>query len=237
MMSRSRTLLSMAGILIAGSVLSGCVGGTTYGTGVSQEQQTIEDLANLITFRKKREQIEYKSRPDLVVPEEKVLVNPQDDVTTAAGDQNWPESPEARIARVRAEAEEAEKTIGGQNAFARKKKTVRSVAPGSSQYGNQLERQAPIGQGVPNVSCDPDGSIMRRCTVEEISNAVRSQRAEIRSVGKTGYKRRYLTEPPIEYRTPASTAPVGDQGYTEEELKRIEAAERQKRLIENSKPG
>lgn len=232
MMSRSKTLLSMAGILVAGTLLSGCVGGTTYGTGVTQEQQTIEDLANLVTFRKKRERINYKARPDLVVPEEKVLVAPVDE-TASLDDQEWPETPEERIARIREEAEAANSgDTAQQNRFARSDKRFRSVQP-----INQAQGSAPIGEGIPDVTCDTTGnSTMRRCTGDEISKAVRAARAEIRSVGKTGYQRRYLTEPPIEYRTPSNTAPVGDEGYTEAELARIEAEEKQRRLDESMRP-
>ena len=205
-----------------------CVGGTTYGTGVSQEQQTIEDFSNLISFGKKKPNIDYQARPDLVVPEEKVLVEPRDEVETASTE-DWPESPEQRIARIRAEAEEAEKTIGGQNAYARKQKLYRSVQPGTGELPS-----APIGKGVPNVTCDPNrGGIMRQCTGAEISNAVRAERREIKSVGKTGYQRRYLTEPPLEYRTPDGNAVEGDLGYTSAELRRIENEEKERKRKED----
>ncbi|MCB1385127.1 MAG: hypothetical protein KDJ80_04230 [Nitratireductor sp.] len=212
-----------AGLLMAGGLLSGCVGGTTYGTGVTQEQQTIEDIANILTIQKKQKRIDYKPRPDLVVPEEKQLVDP-DQVASAQDNADWPESPEERIARVRAEAEEAQSTSAGQNRFSRSQKNVRGVEPGTAT----ARVEAPRGQGVPGVSCDPDGNYLRHCTPGEISRAVRAQRDEIRSVGKTGYQRRYLTEPPIAYRTPANSAPTDDLGYTEKELAEIEALRKKK---------
>lgn len=216
-------VLALGGLLISAGMLSGCVGGTTYGTGVSQEKQTVEDFANLLSFRKKRTNIDYQSRPDLVVPEEKVLVEPTDN-TEVASAADWPETPEERIMRIRAEAEEAQKTTAGQIAYARKEKRYRSVVPGSDQIAS-----APIGKGVPGISCSPQrDAILRQCTGAEISNAVRAQRAEIKSVGKTGYQRRYLTEPPLEYRTPSENAQAGDLGYTEAELKKIEAEEKER---------
>ena len=227
---KMKTSLIVAGVLLSGSILSGCVGGTTYGTGVTQERQTIEDLSNILKFRKKTKQIDYAARPDLVVPEQKQLVEPQE-ANVATSNTDWPESPEQRIARIRAEAEEANATTASQNRFAKSQKTLRSVTPGSAQ-----RTEAPIGQGVPNVSCDPDGVGMRRCTGGEISRAVRAQRDEIASVGKTGYSRRYLTEPPIEYRTPADTAPIGDEGYSEAELKKIEAERKKREWEESTKP-
>lgn len=206
-------LTAASALLVAAAALAGCQGGTTYGTGVTQEQQTIEDLANLLTFRKKRSRIDYSARPDLVVPEDKALTQPVEETPdTAAVD--WPETPEDRIAKVRAEAEEAEKTPGGKIRYALKEKRFRSQKKGIEGI------EAPVGEGVPNVSCDPDGKLMRQCTDEEISRAVKAQRARLK--GATGGQRKYLTEPPNEYTTPAGTAPVGDEGYTKAELKEIE---------------
>lgn len=194
--------------------VSGCVGGTTYGTGVSQERQTIEDLSNMLSFRKKRTVIDYSARPDLVVPKNKQLVEPVDEAVTTSNAE-WPESPEQRIARIRAEAEEATTSDAKRVAFDAKKK----------RFGGKFEKmdaanEAPIGQGIPNKTCDPDGVVMRKCTSQEISKAVQAQR-KLASIGD-GKVRRYLTEPPIEYRTPADTAPIGDEGYTEAELAQIE---------------
>ena len=219
MVSGTKRIMTLAGVLLAGSILSGCVGGTTYGTGVSQEKQTIEDLSNILTFRKKRNNIDYQSRPDLVVPDQKVLVEPQQEGASSS-QADWPETPEERLAGIRQKADAASESTAAENNFARSQKSFRSVTSTNSGAVN-----APIGQGIPNVTCDPQGisADLRRCTGAEISNAVRAQRAEIRSVGKTGYSRRYLTEPPIEYRTPSNAAPIGDEGYSAAERKRMEA--------------
>lgn len=217
--------LVMAALVASAVAMSGCVGGTTYGTGVSQEEQTIDDLANMLTFRKDRPVIDYSARPDLVVPENKELVAPVEE-SVATNESEWPESPEERIARIRAEAEEAEKTAAGKLAFAQKQKTFRRTDGVKYQ-------DAPIGQGVPNISCDPDGSIevLRRCTPNEISKAVKAQREQV--AYSNGPSRKFLTEPPVEYRTPAVTAQAGDLGYTEAELAALEAA-RKKREMEES---
>ncbi len=231
MITVSKSLLSLSGVLLAGSLLTGCTSGTTYGTGVTHEQQTIEDLANLITFQKKRPNIDYRSRPDLIVPDDKVLVTPQDG-SENLDDQEWPESPQERIARLRADAEAAETDPAARARYEENLRRFRSTKPGEG-----VERiEAPIGQGIPNVSCDPNGEFMRRCTPDEISKAVRAERREIKSVGKTGYQRRYLTEPPIEYRTPSDTAPIGDEGYTAAELKRINAEKRKRELEQSMRP-
>lgn len=219
--------LGLALIMAGSTLLTGCVGGTTYGTGVAQEQQTVEDLANILKFRKTRKVIDYKARPDLVVPEDKILVEPEQ-VASTSTDSDWPETPEQRIVRVRAEADEAQKTIGGQNRFARSKKLYKS------EKQSKYLQEAPIGEGVPNYTCDPDGIVMRACTKDEISRAVRAQRKLTANYGKSGTGRRYLTEPPVEYRTPAATAVAGDEGYSEAELKRMEAARKLKEWQETT---
>ena len=84
--------------------------------------------------------------------------------------------------------------------------------------------EAAIGEGIPNVSCDPDGVIMRQCTSDEISRAVRASR-NIASVDGVP-TRRYLTDPPTDFRTPIATAPIGDLGYSEAELKLIKQQEK-----------
>lgn len=208
-----------ATLLIAGVFLSGCVGGTTYGTGVTQEKQTLTDITQMLTFQKKRTVIDYSARPDLVVPENKQLVEPVD-VATTTSNPDWPESPEQRIVRIRAEAEEAQSTNAKRVQFDQSKKTV-----GGTFRKMDAANEAPEGQGVPNVSCDPDGLIMRACTSAEISKAVRESR-KIASSTTVGTQRRYLTEPPTVYRTPVASAPIGDQGYTEEELKKLALLEK-----------
>ena len=50
-----------------------------------------------------------------------------DQVASAQDNADWPESPEERIARVRAEAEEAQSTSAGQNRFSRSQKAAAKV--------------------------------------------------------------------------------------------------------------
>ncbi|MBL1406734.1 MAG: hypothetical protein COC17_05115 [Hyphomicrobiales bacterium] len=214
----SKSLIIASAMAVA-VLLSGCTGGTTYGTGVGQEKQTLNDITEMLTFKKKRKVIDYSARPDLIIPNQKLLVAPVDEVATASNSQ-WPESPEQRIARIRAAAEEAKATNKSRIEFAKSNKQYLSNK--QKAYANDA---APIGQGVPNYSCDPDGLVMRQCTSDEISRAVQAQRKQ----KKEGFltKRRYLTEPPTAYLKPAGTAVVGDEGFSERELAAIE---KQKKL-------
>lgn len=205
--------------MVAGIALSGCTGGTTYGTGVGQEKQTLNDITEMLTLKKKRKIIDYSARPDLIIPNQKFLVAPVDEVTTASNSE-WPESPEQRIVRIRAAAEEAQATNKSRVEFDTSRKN--SNLNKRNKYASIA---APIGEGVPNISCDPDGLIMRQCTSAEISKAVQTARKN----KKDGFltKRRYLTEPPSAYLKPAGTAVIGDEGFTERELAAIE---KQKKL-------
>lgn len=216
--------VNLAVFLTAGVVLSGCVGGTTYGTGVSQEVQTVKDLSNILSLKKKRNTIDYASRSDIVVPDQKTLVEPQVPQSSQATP-DWPESPEQRIARIRAEAEEANGgSLSQQVAFANQDKDL-PAAP-----TKKILKSAPLGQGVPNISCDPDGIIMRRCSDSEIRAAVLDVRRKERYSGTGVTQRRYLTEPPVEYRTPATSAVVGDLGYTDEELAEIARLKKERKV-------
>lgn len=212
-------------------LLSGCMGGSTYGTGVTQEKQTLDDLSNMLTFKKPRPKIDYGARPDLVIPNNKQLATPVNvggagvpTTNVYAANQNpdqnlWPETPEERLARIRAEADAA-----GQSRQAQKKYEQNLARYHITPQRQMKGQEAPEGQGIPNVSCDPDGKLMRKCTSDEISRAVRQKRQQM-AYG-TGPTRKYLTEPPIEYRQASAAAPQGDLGYTEEELKRIEEEKR-----------
>ena len=217
--------LGVLAVLGGTLVLSGCVSGTTYGTGVSQEEQTFKDLYNMFSLKSQHKDIAYKPRPEtLVVPEEKQLVEPLEDPANAKG-ADWPESPEERLARIRAEADAAE-----QDSFARREfdQSAKKFQTTSKRLKGQ---EAPVGQGIPNVSCDPDGKIMRMCTDAEIRTAVLKRRAELKGAGLNG-KRKYLTDPPSQYTIPAATAVAGDAGYTEEELAAIK--EREKKAFEEA---
>ena len=84
--------------------LAGC--SPTYGTDKTANRQLVEDVTGILSLGPsgKRAVIDYRPRPELVKPQSTaVLPPPQDDVTASAGGQ-WPESPEARLRRIRDEA-------------------------------------------------------------------------------------------------------------------------------------
>ncbi|MDT9170813.1 hypothetical protein RSW14_24745, partial [Escherichia coli] len=78
----------------------------TYGTDKTATTQLAGDITNILSLKPKTNSIDYKPRPELVKPKTgqvAALPAPQDNiVTTASAD--WPESPEARRARIRDDA-------------------------------------------------------------------------------------------------------------------------------------
>ncbi|WP_292542050.1 hypothetical protein, partial [Mesorhizobium sp.] len=96
----------LAPLVVSGLALSGCMGSPTYGTDKPAATQLADDLSSAFSITPKRkEQIDYKPRPDLVKPapgQKGNLPPPQESIETASAD--WPESPEQRRARLRADA-------------------------------------------------------------------------------------------------------------------------------------
>ena len=189
---RSMRFALVAGMVSAAAiVVSGCVASPTYGTDKTAGQQLVEDVSGILaigSMRKKGEQIAYKPRPDLVTPETTaVLPEPQDDVTTASNPA-WPESPEQRLARIRAEADE-----NRDSPFYRPT-VVNDVAQRSGQVTY-------------------DDPVLANMSDRERFEEIRRRRIEAKRGSATG--RKYLSEPPVVYRQPAATAPTDDLGESE----------------------
>ncbi len=173
--------------------LAGCIGGNTYGTGVTQEAQLLSDVAGLVTLgsREKKDPINYSARPDLVrAPDGTALPQPVD--TVASADGSFPVDPEERRAALIAAAD----TSGNSGSLI--VEGVERPAIAKPQLIGDLDR---------------DGGIdLRKQKVarERVIAARKTAR------GATGSgARRYLTDPPVEYRTPSETAAVGEIGERE----------------------
>ena len=197
-----RRMLAPSAALIAGAALSGCVGmAPTYGTGKAADEQLMEDVTSMFSLApKKREQIDYKPRPELVKPapgtEVAALPAPQDNIVTASSNSAvWPESPEARRARVRAEATEKRDDPNFEPEIA-----MNYEKPNNSVNSRYLYRG--------NVE------ILKGTGPEKQQRADFNKRLAENKQG-SATSRKYLSEPPLEYRVPAETAAVGDVGEDE----------------------
>ncbi|MBO6718205.1 MAG: hypothetical protein JJ913_09650 [Rhizobiaceae bacterium] len=200
----ARTLF-VASVAAAGLGLAGCVASPTYGTDKTANEQLIEDITGMLALGPKRGPgIDYKPRPELVTPETTaVLPPPQDDVTTASN-QAWPESPEQRLARIRAEADE-----NRDSPFFR-----------PNVVNDATER---------NTEVTYDDPILSTMSSREQREELRRRRVEMNGGNASG--RQYLSEPPIVYRQPAPTAPTDDLG--EPEWRKDRRARRDSRTASN----
>ena len=207
-------------LILASSALAltGCVGGTTYGTGVTQEAQLLKDLEGMISFgsKKTKTRIDHSARPDLVMPSKTAALPVPLDQESSSSNANWPESPEQKLARIRGEAEQAHPRSGAISVEELKRKKV----------GIGYEKR-----DHKNVELDRDG----HAAIQSLKDGTHKQAKMLKEkyAYSKGPRRKYLTEPPVEYRVPLSTAPVGDLGISEaEKEKRAEKAAKIKRQNE-----
>lgn len=190
-------------VLCAGLALSGCLG-PTYGTGKSQGEQLFNDLDGMLTLgaASGKEKIDYAPRAELVRPKQiGALPAPQDKVD-AARDPSWPESPEQRSARIKAAADARGQTDGALpvSTMLSRKEGIEDEAIAANTNGAR--------------SYGENGSTT--LSVQEMKQGGADFRARLRD-SKQGSptQRKYLSEPPIAYRQPSASAPVGDPGLDE----------------------
>jgi hypothetical protein len=186
-----RLPLGVALSLAAAFALSACTQ-TTYGTGKSPGMQTLEDLAGIAAMSsEKKEPIDYTPRPKVVVPPS-VAQLPPPGSGKAVLDPNWPVDPEQKRARILAEAD------------------AREAAGLQAQKGS-IPIMGKPKEGVPNptlMGYDPEKDATP--TAEEQAGAKKLfAEAKGIAVDENGQPiRRYLSDPPSEYRMPDPTAPV-----------------------------
>lgn len=104
-------------VFAAGSALSGCVGGPTYGTDKTAMEQLGDDVSSAVSLgasKPKNAGTTYNPRPDLVLPPKGAtadLVAPQQSLASKDNPE-WIESPEETRQRLVAEADENKNTPG-----------------------------------------------------------------------------------------------------------------------------
>ncbi len=194
----SSRLIAAAPLVLSPLLLAGCMGAPTYGTGTPADAQLLSDVTGIVSLGpKEKPHIDYKPRPALVKPakdEVAVLPPPQDDIATSSNPQ-WPEAPEAKRARLRAEA-----TANQDNSsFEPEISSATSSAPQRSVLHTRGTDVALAGGG-PDAVGNQSAEFKRRQAQKNQGNPT---------------ERRYLSEPPLAYRQPASTAASGELGEDE----------------------
>lgn len=190
----------LASVLMAGAFASGCISSPTYGTDKTASEQLYNDVTGMFSIGgSRKEPIDYKPRPELVRPAQgtaATLPPPQQSVASVEGGQ-WPESPEQRRARIRAEA------TANQDDPTYRPEVVPDVALAQRNQKGPLsfsrDQEFPMDGGADNP----------RAQRTEFNRRLAEQRQG------SATSRKYLSEPPLTYRAPAETAPVGDVGEDE----------------------
>ncbi|MDF1606780.1 hypothetical protein PZ897_01180 [Hoeflea sp. YIM 152468] len=205
-----RASVTIGALIAASLTVSGCMG-PTYGTDKSSTEQLIDDFGSIASIGQPRKGagIEYKPRPDIVKPSDtSSLPAPQQNL--AENNPAWVESPEQTRARLIAEAD------GNADGATYTSPLARRAASSGSSSGPAISGGAADGPPTPQ-------DVMNQARQRE-------QYQSARKIQQGAYsdRRRFLSDPPLTYRKPAETAPVGDLGEPErvKERRRISEAKK-----------
>ena len=190
-------LLAASLTAVLALALAGCQSGMTYGTGKSPAAQTMEDLAGIAALGgPQKPVIDYQPRPKPVAPPDAAIAQlpPPGDAQAAALPADWPVDPDQQRARMKMDI--AAREAAG------------LPLPKIKLSPEQLRQP---DTGVPNLLRDPFEAATKPTTAEQSAKA-KKLFADARgalAVDENGLPvRRYLSDPPSDYRAPDPTAPV-----------------------------
>jgi len=192
----------------------------TYGTDKTAGVQLVEDMSNVLKpMPERKAPIAYNPRPELVRPQNArnaQLPPPQEDIASASNP-DWPESPEERRRRVRAEGDEA----NAQGAFRGAKGPIANEEVAQIESATSTYDSGKLGESQRyRPGTDIVGQEQRRAQL----------RAKLKETNEgSPTTRRFLSEPPLVYRQPAADAVVGDIGEDEWKKERRLKAEARKK--------
>lgn len=200
---------SHIGLCTAMILVASCTGGTTYGTGSSHEEQTIKSLSNMLAIAPdEKPDIDYSSRPDLVMPPNKGVLPTPVDETQVASEENWPVSPEQRIAAISEGAPEPDDYGNLPTEYLVSEKDGIRNSADIYRASRASDRSGGGEQLIDEIVRDSNGS--------GTSAEVQKRRSEL--AYSTGVQRKFLTEPPTEYRVPSENAEAGELGISKEQI-------------------
>jgi hypothetical protein len=205
---------------MTGSIRSVCIGAataalalalgacneTTYGTGTSPGMQTLQDLAGIADMGGQQpEPIKYHPRPGVVAPPPGAPLPPpgSDQANVAA---NWPKDPDAEAKRFKADVAAREKFC----AELVNKNLPECRDPGfrlaPSEQANASREPSPT---LLNMNVDPGEAAHSTAAQDEQAKKLFADARGQVAVDTNGNPvRRYLTDPPSDYRVPDPNAPV-----------------------------
>jgi hypothetical protein len=191
-LQRLLTVAFSTGIALS---LAGCMG-ATYGTGTPTGMQTIEDIAGIAALSGgKKEKIDYSPRPKIVAPPETAQLPPPEDPTQAEQlTSNWPQDPDVTAAKIKAAGEAS----GDAGIYGRGFRLPK---------GSVAESREPIR---PSVHEDDfrDEAMRSASDPQSIRKNMAAAKGIVAVDASGNPVRRYLTDPPNDYRIPDPTEPV-----------------------------
>jgi hypothetical protein len=192
----------------APTLLAGC-SGVTYGTGTRTEMQTINDITGILSLSgPPKQEVDTTPRGGIVVPPataKAALPAPVDGTTTASIDPaDWPNDPDAAAKKKKADEDAAPLVDASTRA---------QTDPGfrlSKEYWDKQKQQENASNNA-DQNMDASARVQKQLQNVQIDkNAFKQAKSErggsLDADGKP--VRRYLTEPPAEYREPDPSAAV-----------------------------
>lgn len=188
MIKPSHSRFASAAAIAAMAVALAACQSNTYGTGRSPGLQTVEDIVGIAALsNEKREPIDYKPRPGIVAPPSTATLPAPGASGSTMVASNWPVDPDVQRAQLKADA--AAREAAGLP-------TPKFSLPRS-------ESTEPIRMR------DPEAEAMSTPEQREAAKKMFADARGAVAVDENGMPvRRYLTDPPSEYRMPDPTAPV-----------------------------
>lgn len=211
-----RRALTTVTLVLCGATVSGCMSSPTYGTDKTSSEQLIGDVSGILSLAPpRRESIDYKPRPELVKPAkgDTALPAPQENIV-ATDNSAWPESPEQKRARLRKVATENQDDPNFQPMIENDMQVARAT-----QTSTFKENAKAADAGVRTPAQRVAETQQREMFNKKLAESQQGDEA----------KRKYLSEPPLEYRQAADTAPTGDIGEDEYKKERRLKAQAKKK--------
>jgi hypothetical protein len=184
-------------VLAAPLALGGCAMTSTYGTGEVPEMALVREVTGGIMGSKDKEPIDYQSRPPLVMPPATAQL-PAPAETASAVSPDWPSERDLQITAsandddpyddVTREDYRRLRPLAGLSQAVHE--DMRSTNAQLSDSDNRVEYYRMLHHG--------------RSERESFETALAESKGFSRS------ERRYLTDPPLDYREPAPTAPTDE---------------------------